>query len=121
MPRSKAPIATDLLALSERFSEWRRTHSRRSPLPEELWSEAVKLAHKHGLHRTARSLPVDYPSLQRRMGAGSAGHNKTPPRFVELFAAAPASSGCVVEMLRIETSGAIDWRQFLEAWRRRGA
>ena len=81
----------------------------------------MRLAHKHGLHRTARALPVDYPSLRQRMGARPAGRKKAPPRFVELFAAAPASSGCMVEMLRIETSGAIDWRQFLEAWMRRGA
>ena len=46
MTRPRAPIAADLLALCERFSEWRRTrrtNCRRSPLPEELWSEAVKL------------------------------------------------------------------------------
>jgi hypothetical protein len=41
--------------------------SRRSPLPEEMWTAAVELARRHGLYRTARALPIDYANLRKRL------------------------------------------------------
>ena len=112
MPRKKAPIPTELLTLRDLLSEYRSRHRPRTPLPEDLWKEAVTLAAKHGLHRTARTLPVDYANLKKRMGASS--KSKAPrrtPAFVELVAATtqPPAAGTMVELLRIESPGPVDW------------
>src|SRR2546427_3558304 len=49
-----------------RFDFWRKTRKRCSPIPETLWSSAVELAREHGLHRTARTLRLNYYSLKKR-------------------------------------------------------
>jgi hypothetical protein len=47
---------------------------------------------------------------------GSAGKSA---EFVELLAA-PRARGGVVEMLRVEVAGPVDWRELLRAWRHAG-
>ena len=64
MPRKQAPIAEELLDLQRRLAEWRSSHPRRSPLPDEFWTEADGLARKHGLYRTARTLPIDISGIR---------------------------------------------------------
>src|SRR5215469_5998418 len=63
----KAPIGEELLDLRARLEEWRKSHPRRSPLPEEMWVAAVELARRHGVYRTARALPIDYVNLRKRV------------------------------------------------------
>lgn len=118
MPRKPTPISEDLLELQHRLAEWRSGHAPRSPLPELLWSAAVELARKHGLHRTARTLPIDYASLRRCLSVNSPPASVARPEFVELFPAATAapSSHCV-EILRVQASGPVDWTHLLRAWR----
>jgi len=72
----------------------------------------MTLAARHGLHCTARTLPIDYAGLKRRMRG-------TTPAFVELVAPPQANAGVVVELLRIESQGPLDWTQLLDAWRRK--
>ena len=60
MPRKSVPIGEEFLELQHRLAEWRKDHSRRTPLPEGVWKVAVELARRHGVYRTARSLPIDY-------------------------------------------------------------
>lgn len=92
----------------------------RTPLPESLWQLIVKLARKHGLYRTARSLPIDYGTLKRRCNERPVrGRSVAPASFVELLPPSSATE-CVIEMVRIEPKGAVDWAQLLDGWRRRG-
>ena len=112
MPRKPAPIAEDCLDLQRRLAEWRSSHPRRSPLPEQFWTEAAGLASKHGLYRTARTLPIDYANLRKRLRPVMV----TRPQFVEL-SPAPAGTGYCVEVLRVQGNGAVDWSQLLRAWR----
>src|SRR5574337_707678 len=111
MPRKKTPTAEDFLNLQSRLAEWRSSHRPRSPLPEELWTAAVELARKHGLHRTARTLPMDYAGLRQRLGPMKQ-RGVVRPHFVEVFPPA-GKAGCLVEILRVQMSDAVDWDQLL--------
>ena len=114
MAQNNTPIAEEFLDLRQRLAEWRSTHPRRAPLPEPFWSEAAELARKHGLYRTARSLPIDYAHLRKRL-RGAATQQVATPQFVELFPAAVKSGYCV-EVLRVRGEGTLDWNQLLRAW-----
>ena len=64
-------VSRDLPARMEgvrrRFERWRRTRQSRSRIPEPLWAAAVKVAGRFGIHRTAKTLLLDYYSLKRRV------------------------------------------------------
>ncbi len=121
MPREKSPIPRPLLEASQRLEQWRSANRPRSPLPEWVWPEAIKLAQRYGVNSTARILRLDYMQLKK--------HLRVPPQhkaagFVELIASAvPNGSRCVIEMesthgkLRVEMNGTPDWKQLLHAWR----
>ena len=97
MPENKAPIGEELLDLRARLAEWRKSHPRRSPLPEEMWVVAVELARRHGVYRTARALPIDYVNLRKRVN-GTMPSVAARPEFVEVLVA--QSSACV-EVMRV--------------------
>jgi hypothetical protein len=84
-----------------RFDSWRKTRKRCSPIPETLWSSAVELAREHGLHRTARTLRLNYYSLKKRFPLipGSPSRAQRETTFVELLPPVAAGhSGCTIEM-----------------------
>ena len=114
----KAPIGEEVLDLRARLAEWRKSHPRRSPLPEEMWVVAVELARRHGVYRTARALPIDYVNLRKRVN-GTMPSVAARPEFVEVLMA-PAQSGACVEVLRVPLTGAVDWNQLFRAWRQGG-
>ncbi len=116
MPRKQPSIAEEFLDLQRRLAEWRSSHPRRSPLPEPFWTEAVGLARKHGVYRTARALPVDYVNLRKRLPSAAPVVTVPSVQFVEL-SPAPAGTGYCVEVLRVQGNGAVDWSQLLRAWR----
>jgi hypothetical protein len=77
----------------------------RSRIPEPLWTSAVKMAGRYGIHRTAKVLRVDYYALKKRVeGAPAAIASKTPAevaraRFLELPAAPWVGAGeCTLEL-----------------------
>ena len=117
MPPKQAPIGEDFLDLQRRLAEWRSSHPRRSPLPEQFWTEAAGLARKHGLYRTARTLPIDYANLRKRLRSAAPVVAVPDLQFVEL-SPAPAGTGYCVELLRVQCNGDVDWSQLLRAWRR---
>jgi len=116
MVSKQAPITEDFLDLQRRLAEWRSSHPRRSPLPELFWTEAAGLARKHGLYHTARTLPIDYANLRKRLRNAARPVTVSRPQFVEL-SPAPSGSGYCVEVLRVQGNGAVDWSQLLRAWR----
>ncbi len=73
--------------VQHRFDFWRKTRKRCSPIPETLWSSAVELAREHGLHRTARTLRLNYYSLKKRFPLipGSPSRAQRETTFVELL------------------------------------
>jgi len=116
MPRKNAPTTEDFQDLQGKLAGWRSSHPPRSPLPEEFWTEAVALARKHGSHRTARTLPIDYVGLRKRLGPAAQAGAVARPQFVELFPE-PVKAGCCVEILRVQVNGPLDWSRLLQAWR----
>jgi len=68
-----------LEGLRRRFEQWRRTRKGRSRIPEPLWAAAVKVAGTYGIHRTAKTLRVDYYALKERVeGAPAVTASKMP-------------------------------------------
>ena len=57
-----------LSALRERVDLWREhREGGRSPVPEELWAEAVVVAQSEGVYRTSKVLGFGYASLKERL------------------------------------------------------
>ena len=127
MPRLKAPVPPDLLRLEQRLEQWRSAHPPRSRLPEKIWADATRLAQRHGAHRTARTLRMDYAQLRKRSPA-SRSDRPASPAFVELLASpTPQTAEWVVEMtsgrgkMRVEMKGMpVDWASLMRAWREAG-
>jgi hypothetical protein len=59
-----------------------------------LWESAVKLAAKHGIHRTARTLRLDYYSLKKRVDSQQSENGSA---FIELPHGLNAMPECVIE------------------------
>jgi hypothetical protein len=88
-----------------------------------LWAAAVKMAESHGIHRTAKSLRLDYYSLKKRVQRKAAGGDDVPDEragatFLELPATAWAGSGlgsgeC---MLELENAGGAKMRVHLKGF-----
>lgn len=90
-------LPSDLAKARDRLAAWRRTKQPRSRIPEALWEKAAELAAKYGVHRTARSLKLDYYSLKKRVDAAAARPETSGSPFVELPAALAPVPECVME------------------------
>ncbi len=113
--RKALPRPAALERARERFEEWRRTRTKRRPMPDPLWNSAVKLARKYGLHQTSKVLRVNYDHLKKRVNAGEPGNpadSSAKPTFVEVVGA-QSTTECIVELedprqrkMRIHLKGA---------------
>ena len=101
--RTTAILPVDLEATRRRLEQWRQRHRAPTPLPESLWAEAVQLAGRYGVSRTARALRVGYYSLQDRVeketrGAAAGGPARSAAPFLELAVAPARGVGeCILE------------------------
>ena len=85
---SKSNLPAKLARGRERFEKWRKKHKKRTRLPEQLWSAAVKLAHEYGVNRTARVLRLDYNGLKKRTElsvSGDPSQAVVGPKFLQLL------------------------------------
>ena len=82
--RTTADLPRELLQAQRRLLAWRTRHAPRQPLPQHLWNLAVRLVSRHGLHRTARALKLDYYSLKKRVDADSPQPPSPGRAFVEI-------------------------------------
>jgi hypothetical protein len=113
--RPRKPVQPEIAELGKQIQLWRQTRQKRSPMPEELWREATRLAQSHGVSPVCRHLKLGYQRLQKRVEACEAEPPKGPPAitaaataptgFVELSAAqllegtaAPSSQQTVIEL-----------------------
>ncbi len=90
--RSRSGLPADVDGLRRRIDEWRRTRTRRSPMPGQLWEGAVALARAHGVYPIVRALGVNYDSLKRRVVTRTRGGRRgeaAAGSFVELRPSVP--------------------------------
>ena len=115
-------------AARTRFEQWRSGRTGKSPIPDELWTVAIRAARQQGVNRAAQQLRLDAGKLKRLLVAADQSKSKTPrrPRFVELVAPATVGPECLIEFesagggkMRIhwKTAVAPDWVTLLRAWR----
>jgi len=90
--------ATDLKQLRQQLNAWRRSQTRRTPIPDPAWEAAATLARTHGVSRVAQTLRLDFYRLRDRSMCAP----PSPSGFVEVpwSALAPASDGrpCTIEL-----------------------
>jgi hypothetical protein len=116
--RKRGEVPADLSIAAERLGRWRRVRKRGERIPAALWGEAVQLAGRYGVNRTAQTLGLDYYHLKKRVKkkTSSLAESRQPAadlRFEELPASAFASPlECVIHFenrggarLRIEWRG----------------
>jgi hypothetical protein len=60
-------LPAGLEGVRQQFERWRRVHRVRSRIPDTLWGAAVRMAGTCGLHRTAKTLRLDYYELKKRV------------------------------------------------------
>lgn len=98
----------EIQRLDEILRKWRAKHSSPTPLPDEAWSGAVRLAAKLGVGLVAKELGLDHGKLKRLTGKKCRSEEETGvlPTFLELrpkLASEPtgtalASVSCAVEV-----------------------
>ena len=126
---TKVGEGSSIETVRTQFEAWRSGRAGKSPIPDKLWSAAIKAAHREGVNRTAQQLHLDAGKLKRLLVAadGRGRRATSKPRFVELIAPAPASTPeCLIEFesaggskLRIHWKAVVppDWANLLRAWR----
>lgn len=94
--------AQGLQEVRRHIDVWRWTRLKRSPMPEELWAQAARLAQHLGVWRVARDLGLCYESLKRRVEEKASRKETGAVRFVEMHSTdlieTASSTGTVVEL-----------------------
>jgi hypothetical protein len=60
-------VPPEVEALAQRLETYRSSPERRRRLPEILWTEAARLARRHGVCRVQRALRLHYYDLKQRV------------------------------------------------------
>lgn len=116
MSKKTADVADGMRRVYGRFVRWRKLHTGRVPIPDDLWAAAAELAREHGVFRTAKVLRLEYGKLKRlaaasngvaRKGARRAG---SPPAFLELLTPAAGTSECLIELEGAQGKLRIQWK-----------
>ena len=101
--RKTGDLPADLENARRRLAQWRQRHQAPRPLPEWLWAQAVKLAGRYGVSRTARALGVGYYSLKDRVeketsSAAAGSPAASAATFLELAVSPRSGAGeCILE------------------------
>lgn len=120
---------TELAQLSANVERWRRTRTKLSPMPTELWDAAAAVAGRLGVNRVKEALGLNYGVLKARV-VGTCGKREPPTGFVELSGAQvlglqSAGAGAVVELtdahgarltVRLDAGAPLDVARLVEAF-----
>jgi hypothetical protein len=123
--------AQGLQQVRRRIDVWRWTRLKRSPMPEDLWIQATRLANAHGVWRTARDLGLCYESLKSRVEEKASRKQASAVRFVEVRGAelmeVASRNGTVVELhatdgtrmtVRLGSDAQVDLQALVASFRR---
>lgn len=106
MRRAKSDgLRPEVRKLRDQIERWRKTRTKRTRMPEKLWTQATALGRAHGVYRMSQDLGISYDCLRVRVeqsGGGVAARGRRPharkaavklqPKFVELKAATPVAA-----------------------------
>jgi hypothetical protein len=67
MSMKQVAVVEDLSALRKRVEQWREQRTKRTRIPEELWTAAVRVARVEGVYATHKATRFGYESLKDRM------------------------------------------------------
>lgn len=82
--KKRTVLPKNVNRLRSRIERWRGTRRKRSPMPAELWAEAVSLARSHGVYRIASELRIGYESLRKRVAIEPDAGRASSAGFVEV-------------------------------------
>jgi len=103
--RQPAHIPAAVSTARHQLDRWRsRQPTKRTRLPEDLWQNAVALARRHGLNKTARALGLKYDSLKKHLQAMASDESKSGQgryEFLELLPS-PVTSPSIDCMIEFE-------------------
>ena len=130
--RNIDPLPKEVDQLKLQVQEWRRSKTRSSCMPREIWDAAIRLAKRFGVCRISRAVGLDYGWLRKKAGQLEAQPSDVLPTFLELpvgiVVAEPLSQergsdlevGCLLDsgpMIDISTPDGARMRIRLEAGR----
>jgi len=82
-----APLPAEFGSTIARFQAWRKIRKNGTPIPAQLWAEAVDWAKRAGTNRICRALGLGFTDLKKRVGQGQ-GLCRLPepvkPTFIEM-------------------------------------
>lgn len=100
--RKKRGLPAELENVRRWFETWRRSRTVRTRIPNSVWAAAVEVAERHGTHRMAKALRIDYYGLKKRVeavGVGGVLAGGVTVTFVELAnSVSSGSSECLVKL-----------------------
>ncbi len=129
-------VAARVRQARDEIAQWRRRRRQRSPMPAELWEEAVSLARTEGTYAVACALRIDCGSLSRRVAEAQVGSDavaSSAPAFVEVGGApflGTLAPSAVVEVcaadgmrlvIQLGPSRALDVTELVQRFRERRA
>ena len=83
--KRSSDLPAPLDRVRQRFVQWRATRTAPARIPDALWTAAVKMAGAHGIHRTAKTLRLDYYSLKQRVEQQAASEPDSPGKISAPF------------------------------------
>jgi len=84
-------VPAAMVSLREKVQAWRAQKKHRR-MPEELWTEAVRLARTYGVHPVSKNVEVSYTRLKQLVDGKEERRlaRQSPPKFVQI---SPSRSG----------------------------
>lgn len=79
-------------ALRDRIRSWRAVKNRPRAMPNELWTEAILLARRFGVHPVSKQLEISYTRL-KKLTVQNQGAISKSPRLVEVSSAVRSVGG----------------------------
>jgi hypothetical protein len=104
MTIEKSPIQNPALdSIKQKFKIWRKTRTRGTRIPDELWQAAINIYHSQDLtlHKVARELRLNQTDFKKHIQKDLAVVKKpSPPTFIEMHCETQPGfiSECIVEM-----------------------
>ena len=66
-PEANQPTLSRMDEVKQRYSHWRQTREKRSPIPEDLWKAAVDLVGEYTPYQVVKGLRVNGGELRKRL------------------------------------------------------